>query len=42
LLSERNEHPVIQAVGRIGRLTEIVDGLAAAAELEVARQEGDG
>jgi hypothetical protein len=35
LLGERNEDPVIEAVGRIGRLTEIIDGLAAAAELEV-------
>jgi hypothetical protein len=35
LLGECNEDPIIQAVGRIGRLTEIIDGLAAAAELEV-------
>ena len=35
LLGERNEDPVIDAVGRIGRLTEIVEGLAAAAKLEV-------
>jgi hypothetical protein len=35
LLGERNEDPVIEAVARIGRLTEIVEGLAAAAELEV-------
>jgi hypothetical protein len=35
LLGERNEHSGIEAVGRIGRLTEIVEGLAAAAELEV-------
>jgi len=35
LLGERNEDPVIDAVGRIGRLTEIIDGLAAAAALEV-------
>jgi len=33
LLGERNEDPVIDAVGRIGRLTEIIDGLAAAAAL---------
>jgi hypothetical protein len=35
LLGERNEDPVIEAVARIGRLTEIVEGLAAAAELQV-------
>jgi hypothetical protein len=35
LLGERNEDPVIDAVGRIGRLTELIDGLAAAAALEV-------
>ena len=35
LLGERNEDPVIEATGRIGRLAEIIDGLAAAAELEV-------
>ena len=35
LLGERNEDPVIEAVARIGRLAEIVEGLAAAAELEV-------
>ena len=35
LLGERNEDPVIEATARIGRLAEIVDGLAAAAELEV-------
>jgi hypothetical protein len=33
LLGGRNEDPVIEAVGRIGRLTEIVEGLAATAEL---------
>jgi hypothetical protein len=35
LLGERSEDPVIDALGRIGRLTEIVDGVVAAAELEV-------
>ena len=35
LLGEGNEDRVIQATGRIGRLTEIVKGLAAAAELEM-------
>jgi hypothetical protein len=35
LLGEGNEDHVIQATGRIGRLTEIVEGLAAAAELEM-------
>jgi hypothetical protein len=35
LLGERKEDPVIEAVGRIGRLTEIIEGLAAAAELEL-------
>ena len=35
LLGERNEDAVIEAVARIGRLAEIVEGLAAAAELEV-------
>jgi hypothetical protein len=34
LLGERNEDPVIQATRRIGRLTEIINGVAAAAELE--------
>jgi hypothetical protein len=35
LLGERHEDPVIESVARIGRLTEIVEGLAAAAELEL-------
>jgi hypothetical protein len=35
MLGERNEDPVTEAIARIGRLTEIVEGLAAAAELEV-------
>jgi hypothetical protein len=34
LLDEPNEDPVIEATRRIGRLVEIVDGVAAAAELE--------
>ena len=34
LLGEPNEDPVIEATRRIGRLTEIIDGVAAAAELE--------
>jgi hypothetical protein len=34
LVGERNEGPVIEATRRIGRLTEIFDGVAAAAELE--------
>jgi hypothetical protein len=35
LVGERNEDPVIEATRRIGRLTEIIDGIAAAAQLEV-------
>ena len=35
LLGERNADRVVEAVGRIGRFTETIDGLAAAAELEV-------
>jgi hypothetical protein len=35
LLGERNEDRIIQVTARIGRLTEIVEGLAAAAELEL-------
>ena len=34
LVGEPNEDPVIEATRRIGRLTEIIDGVAAAAELE--------
>jgi hypothetical protein len=34
LLGERNEDPVLEATRRIGRLVEIIDGVAAAAELE--------
>ena len=34
LVGERNEDPVIEATQRIGRLTEFIDGIAAAAELE--------
>jgi hypothetical protein len=34
LVGERNEGPVIEATRRIGRLAEIIDGIAAAAELE--------
>ena len=34
LVGERNEDPVIEATRRIGRLMEIIDGVAAAAELE--------
>jgi len=34
LVGERNEDPVIEATRRIGRLAEIIDGIAAAAELE--------
>jgi hypothetical protein len=34
LVGERNEDPVIEATERIGRLAEIMDGIAAAAELE--------
>jgi hypothetical protein len=34
LVGERNEDPVIEATRRIGRLVEIIDGVAAAAELE--------
>jgi hypothetical protein len=34
LMGERDERPVIEATRRIGRLTEIIDGVAAAAELE--------
>lgn len=33
LLGERNEDPVIEATRRVGRLMEIIDGVAAAAEL---------
>ena len=33
LLGERNEDPVIEATRRVGRLMEIIDGAAAAAEL---------
>jgi hypothetical protein len=34
LLGEPNEDPVIEATRRIGRLVEVIDGLAAAVELE--------
>jgi hypothetical protein len=34
LVGERNEDPMIEATRRIGRLAEIIDGVAAAAELE--------
>jgi len=34
LLGEPSEDPVVQVTGRIGRLVEIMDGVAAAAELE--------
>jgi hypothetical protein len=34
LLGEPSEDPVVQGTGRIGRLVEIMDGVAAAAELE--------
>jgi hypothetical protein len=34
LVGERNEDPIIEATRRIGRLAEIIDGVAAAAELE--------
>jgi hypothetical protein len=34
LLGEPNEDPVIEASRRIGRLVEVIDGLAAAVELE--------
>jgi hypothetical protein len=34
LLGEPNEDPVIEATRRIGRLVEVIDGVAAAAELE--------
>jgi hypothetical protein len=34
LLGERNEAPVIEGTRRIGRLVEIIDGVAAAAEFE--------
>jgi hypothetical protein len=34
LVGERNEGPVMEATRRLGRLTEIIDGVAAAAELE--------
>jgi hypothetical protein len=34
LLGERKEDPVIRAIRRIGRLTEIINGVAAAAEVE--------
>ena len=34
LLGERHEDPVIEATRRIGRLAEIMDGIAAATELE--------
>jgi hypothetical protein len=40
-LGERNEDPVIEATRRIGRLTEIVDGVAAAAELERRAKKAD-
>ena len=33
LLGESNEDPVIEATRRVGRLMEIIDGVAAAAEL---------
>jgi hypothetical protein len=34
LIGEPDEHPVVKAMRRIGRLVEIVEGIAAAAELE--------
>jgi hypothetical protein len=34
LVGERNEDPIIEATRRIGRLAEIIDGVAAAAEVE--------
>jgi hypothetical protein len=34
LASERNEDPIIEATRRIGRLAEIIDGVAAAADFE--------
>jgi hypothetical protein len=34
LIGERHENPVIEATRRIGRLLEIIDGIAAAAEFE--------
>jgi hypothetical protein len=40
LLGERKEDPIITAVARVGRLTEIIDGLTAAAELEMRAKKG--
>ena len=34
LIGEPDENPIVEATRRIGRLVEIVDGIAAAAELE--------
>jgi len=34
LVGERNEDPIIEATRRIGRLAEIIEGVAAAAEVE--------
>jgi hypothetical protein len=40
LIGERHENPVIEATRRIGRLFEIIDGIAAAAEFEHRAKKG--